>query len=173
MSDVGEAAPVCLACRAIDEGDGVVDGKLFKSLSVTSSHARFSAVRKQQHRVADAISSFAGSLTFVYLHMAWFAAWIVLNLGLLGQRLVFDPFPYGLLTMVVSLEAIFLSTFILITQNRQGERSEMRAEFDFRNNVRAEIWSAHIGLALGLDAQHVEHMVSDTVEGYLEETQRT
>jgi uncharacterized membrane protein len=171
MSHVDDPS-VCMACRAIDEGDGVIDGKLFKSLGVTSSSNRLASVKKEQQRVADSISAFAGSLTFVYLHIAWFAAWIVLNLGLVGRRLVFDPFPYGLLTMVVSLEAIFLSTFILITQNRQGERSEKRAEFDFRNNVRAEIWSAHIGLALGLDAQHVEHMVRDTVDGYLQEAQQ-
>ena len=83
----------------------------------------------------------------------------------------FDPFPFGLLTMIVSLEAIFLSTFILITQNRQEARSELRAEFDFRNNVRGEIWAAHIGQALGLDADHVEEVVRTTVENYLAEAE--
>ena len=71
--------------------------------------------------------------------------------------------------MIVSLEAIFLSTFILITQNRQEARSDLRAEFDFRNNVRGEIWAAHIGQALGLDAEHVEAVVRRTVESYVME----
>lgn len=110
---------------------------------------------------------------FVYIHVGWFALWILANVGAFGQGLVFDRFPFGLLTLVVSLEAIFLSTFILITQNRQGERSEARAQFDFHNNVRGEIWAAHIGQALGLDAHHVEHMVKKTVDGYLEEVKQS
>jgi uncharacterized membrane protein len=163
-----EEAP-CEACRTIDEADGVVDGRLFLSLPTPPRHPAVSNARKIEDRASDAISAFAGSPAFVYIHVAWFTFWILANLGMFGQGLVFDPFPYGLLTMIVSLEAIFLSTFILITQNRQGERSEARAQFDFHNNVRGEIWAAHIGQALGLDAHHVEHMVKKTVEGYLAE----
>ncbi len=150
----------CLACRTIDTADGVVDGKLYRSFAPAHAHPR-------EQRIADMISTFAGSMVFVYIHLVWFGIWIVANVGWLGPSLVFDPFPFGLLTMVVSLEAIFLSTFILITQNRQGARSEMRAEFDFRNNVRGEIWAAHIGQALGLDSEHVENVVRETVEGYM------
>jgi uncharacterized membrane protein len=72
-------------------------------------------------KVAESISNFAGSMGFVYVHILWFTFWILANYGLLNPIIpIFDPFPYGLLTMVVSLEAIFLSTFILITQNRQA-----------------------------------------------------
>lgn len=72
-------------------------------------------------QLAATISSFAGSMGFVYFHIIWFGLWIVVNQGFfLPAMQPFDPFPYGLLTMVVSLEAIFLSTFILITQNRQA-----------------------------------------------------
>ena len=174
MSDTQDEANACLACRTIDEADGVVDGKLYLSLAgPPARHPALSEVRKGQQKASDAISAFAGSLAFVYLHIGWFTFWILANLGVLGQRLAFDPFPYGLLTMIVSLEAIFLSTFILITQNRQGERSEARAAFDFHNNVRGEIWAAHIGQALGLDAQHVEHMVKGTVEGYRREMEQS
>ncbi len=70
-------------------------------------------------RLADFISRFAGSMYFVYFHVFWFGAWVVLNHGSIGF-FKFDPFPYGLLTMIVSLEAIFLSTFIMINQNRQA-----------------------------------------------------
>lgn len=70
-------------------------------------------------RLAEFISRFAGSMYFVYFHIIWFGAWIVLNHPAFGIE-IFDPFPYGLLTMVVSLEAIFLATFIMINQNRQA-----------------------------------------------------
>ncbi len=72
-------------------------------------------------QLATSISSFAGSMPFVYFHVLWFGFWIYANKGyLLPLVPVFDPFPYGLLTMIVSLEAIFLSTFIMISQNRQA-----------------------------------------------------
>ena len=115
-----------------------------------------------QNQIADSITTFAGSMMFVYIHLLWFAVWIIFRV---------EKYPFGLLTMIVSLEAIFLSTFILITQNRQEARSELRAEFDFRNNVRGEIWAAHIGQALGLDADHVEDIVRRTVESYVMEAE--
>jgi len=90
--------------------------------------------RSLQDRIADAITSFSGRMVFVYVHVVWFVAWILLNTGRLGVR-SFDPFPYGLLTMVVSLEAIFLSTFVLISQNRLSKEVERRADLD-----------SHIGL---------------------------
>ncbi len=72
-------------------------------------------------RIAEAISRFSGSMGFVYFHTLWFGIWIAINHGLFEPMIKpFDRFPYGLLTMIVSLEAIFLSTFILITQNRQA-----------------------------------------------------
>jgi uncharacterized membrane protein len=83
--------------------------------------------RSLQDRIADAITSFSGRMVFVYAHIVWFGVWILLNTGSLGVR-PFDPFPYGLLTMVVSLEAIFLSTFVLISQNRLSKETERRAD---------------------------------------------
>lgn len=72
-----------------------------------------------ENRLAEFISGFAGSMSFVYFHVIWFVLWILMNHGFFAPFIrPFDPFPYGLLTMTVSLEAIFLSTFILITQNR-------------------------------------------------------
>ena len=74
-----------------------------------------------QGKFAEVITQWAGSITFVYFHIIWFGFWIVSNTGLLHPFVpIFDPFPYGLLTMIVSLEAIFLSTFIMIAQNRQA-----------------------------------------------------
>ena len=111
------------------------------------------------NRTADKITTFAGSMRFVYIHIAWFGVWIALNVGLAGLGWEFDRYPFGLLTMVVSLEAIFLATFVMISQNRQGARADLRAEIDFENNVRAEVWSVHIGHRLGIDPEHVEVIV--------------
>jgi uncharacterized membrane protein len=72
-----------------------------------------------ENRIADAITTFAGSMLFVYIHIVWFASWIVFGV---------EEYPYGLLTMIVSLEAIFLSTFILISQNRADERRNVVAD---------------------------------------------
>lgn len=93
--------------------------------------------RTLHERIADAITDFSGSLVFVYVHIAWFGLWILLNSGFFGIH-PFDPFPYGLLTMVVSLEAIFLSTFVLISQNRMSKESEDRAELDLQINLLTE-----------------------------------
>jgi uncharacterized membrane protein len=108
-------------------------------------------------------------MPFVYIHAAWFAFWILLNIGLFGVALEFDTFPFGFLTLVVSLEAIFLSTFILISQNRQAVRSEARSQIDFENNLRAEMWAVHIGQALGIDPEHVEHVIRHSIAGYVAE----
>ena len=90
-----------------------------------------------QERAADLLTRFSGSMVFVYTHAAWFAIWMVLNLGVGGVP-SFDPFPFGLLTMIVSLEAIFLSTFVLLSQNRGAELAEKRAELDLQTNLLAE-----------------------------------
>jgi uncharacterized membrane protein len=104
--------------------------------------------RRFQDRIADWITAFAGSMAFVYLHVAWFAAWIVINVT--GWR--FDPFPFGLLTLIVSLEAIFLSTFVMISQNRESARSDLRARQDFETNALSEAWLEALGGKLGVDA---------------------
>lgn len=90
-----------------------------------------------QERGADAITRFSGSMTFVYIHAAWFATWIIINLGLVGLP-PFDPYPFGLLTLIVSLEAIFLSTFVLLSQNRQAMLADHRADLDLQINLLAE-----------------------------------
>src|SRR4051812_34748677 len=94
--------------------------------------------RGRRDRLADAITAWSGSMPFIFVHAAWFAGWIASNLGWLGPRLVFDPFPFGLLTMIVSLEAIFLATFVLLSQNRQAEVAEQRAELDLQINLLSE-----------------------------------
>jgi uncharacterized membrane protein len=129
-----------------------------------AEHVVWAELRQVQDRASDAITAFAGSMSFVYLHLVWFGAWLVVNSGVLGSRLVFDEYPFGLLTLIVSLEAIFLSTFVMITQNRQGARADVRAQLDFETNLRSEVWSVHIGESLGLDPAEVERHVQTIIE---------
>lgn len=93
-------------------------------------------------RMTDAIAEFSGSLHFLALHAAWFAVWIGMNtIPGLPQ---FDPFPFGLLTMCVSLEAIFLSVIVLLSQNRQSVKDRIRADVDYEVNMKAELEVSHL-----------------------------
>ena len=89
-----------------------------------------------QDRVADAISRFTGSMTFVYIHLVGFGLWIIINVGLTPQ-LAFDP-TFVILAMFASVEAIFLSTFVLITQNRMAAQADSRADLDLHISLLAE-----------------------------------
>jgi len=76
-------------------------------------------------------------MLFVYVHAIWFGLWIYINTGLLGNN-AFDPFPFSLLTLIVSLEAIFLSTFVLISQNHAAQVADKRADLDLQINLLSE-----------------------------------
>lgn len=89
-------------------------------------------------KIADWITWFSGSMPFLFLNWAIFIIWIVANTIPLGFEF-FDPYPFGFLTMVVSLEAIFLSCFVLISQNRQAEKDRAQNENDYLINLKAEI----------------------------------
>lgn len=122
--------------------------------TIISLRSQASRARSRQDRLADAMTSFSGRIVFVYVHLVWFGLWIGLNTGRLGIA-PFDPFPYGLLTMVVSLEAIFLSTFVLISQNRASAEAERRADLVL-----------HIGLLTEHELTHVLHML-DAIQQHL------
>src|SRR5258708_29477596 len=92
--------------------------------------------RTRSDLVAEAIANFCGSMTFVWVHVVWFGAWVVFNAAPGIPHL--DPFPFTFLTLVVSLEAIFLSTFILISQNHDSKVSEKRNHLDLQINLLSE-----------------------------------
>ncbi len=92
--------------------------------------------RTKSDLVAEAIANFCGSMTFVWVHVAWFGLWVLVN-TIPGIRHI-DPFPFTFLTLVVSLEAIFLSTFILISQNHDAKISERRNHLDLQINLLSE-----------------------------------
>ena len=105
----------------------------------TIIHTRQTAAnqRTTEERLADVITEFSGRMYFVYFHVVWFGIWILLNSGFFGLK-PFDPYPFGLLTMVVSLEAIFLATFVLISQNRLSAEADRRADLDLQIGLLTE-----------------------------------
>jgi uncharacterized membrane protein len=94
-------------------------------------------------RIADWIAWFSGSMPFLMINALWFIIWITLNEFNLGIP-QWDPFPFGLLTMIVSLEAIFLSCFVLVSQNRQAEKDRVRSDIEYEVNIKAELEVTHL-----------------------------
>ena len=94
--------------------------------------------RSKADRVADAITRITGSAPFAILHVLWFAGWAVVNTRTVGGVEPFDPFPFPFLTLLVSLEAIFLSMFVLMSQNRMSRQADKRAHLDLQIDLLAE-----------------------------------
>lgn len=117
------------------------------------------AERSYADRIADDIARFCGSMTFVWVHVVWFGAWVIAN-GLPGFR-HFDPFPFTFLTLVVSLEAIFLSTFILISQNHETRLTERRNQLDLQINLLTEQENTRMLRMLELIAAKVGVRIED------------
>ena len=113
----------CEACRVIDRADGVEDGQLWNPAHYSTDSRRdlVTLMRRLQDHTADTITSFAGSMRFVYIHIVLFSVWM----------LVFERSPWPTLTLIVSLEAIFLSTFVMIGQNRQASFQQAKADHDY------------------------------------------
>ena len=94
--------------------------------------------RTTADRISDVIAGFVGSMPFVVLHLIWFGIWVAANVGGFASRWRFDPYPFALLCMLVSLEGVLLSTFVLIKQNRMGKRADQRSHLDLQVNLLAE-----------------------------------
>lgn len=122
----------------VDEGNPALSKIIDRNIrTLIALRLKASRERGLQDRIADAVTAFSGHIVFVYVHIVWFGAWILFNDGFGGIR-PFDPFPYGLLTMIVSLEAIFLATFVLISQNRISEEAERRADLTLQISLLTE-----------------------------------
>ena len=133
-----------------------------KRLRITAERLRHTASRNVNEEVADKrsavqkvadwIAEFSGSITFLNIHLAFFFFWIILNvdwirglgIGWIDRISGFDPFPFGLLTMAVSLEAIVLSVFVLLSQNRQAAKERVRSDIEYEVNLKAELEVAHL-----------------------------
>jgi uncharacterized membrane protein len=97
-------------------------------------------------RIADAAAAFSGSISFLVVHIGWFAVWVSINMSLVPFITAFDVYPFGLLTMIVSLEAIFLSCMVLISQNRSAAKERIRSDVEYDANIRAglEVTQLHV-----------------------------
>ena len=128
-------------------------GALGKRLRTTSEILRHTATRNVNEetedkrttvqKTADWIAEFSGSIAFLNIHIVIFAVWIVWNTQA-AEKIRFDPYPFNFLTMCVSLEAIFLSVFVLLSQNRQAAKDRVRADIEYDVNLRAELEVAEL-----------------------------
>lgn len=134
--------------------------------------------RSRMARVGDAIVANAGKLWFILLHVVWFTVWIGLNTS--SDRAPFDPFPFSLLTMIVSLESIFLALFIIMSQSRSNQQADRRNHLDLQINLLAEdentkmlqmlqALCAHHGLKIGKDPEISELAERTELNDVLEE----
>ncbi|HKX73576.1 MAG TPA: DUF1003 domain-containing protein [Candidatus Saccharimonadales bacterium] len=105
---------------------------------IKSLKAQADARRSPAERFADWLTDYFGTVGFLTMNAVWFMFWIVINMGWVPGVQPFDPFPFGLLTMVVSLEAIFLAIIVLISQNRAAKIADLREEIDLQINTMAE-----------------------------------
>lgn len=106
--------------------------------SLIAMRQRAERQRTLQERLVDRITGFVGSMPFVWLHVALFGGWLLINSGVVPWIAPFDPFPFVMLAMWASVEAIFLSTFVLITQNRMGELADRRADLNLQISLLSE-----------------------------------
>lgn len=106
--------------------------------AIKSFKAKANANRSNSEKFADLLTAKFGSVAFLSLNALWFIVWITINTGMIPAIEPFDPFPFGLLTMVVSLEAIFLAIIVLISQNREARINELREEIDLQINTITE-----------------------------------
>ncbi len=122
-----------------DEKASYIQSKLKQNREIIRSlKERQDAKRSRSEKIADLVTAKFGSIAFLTINLVWFAVWIVINLNLIPGVAAFDPFPFGLLTMIVSLEAIALAIFVLISQNRSGKIADLREEIDLQVDMLTE-----------------------------------
>jgi CRP/FNR family cyclic AMP-dependent transcriptional regulator len=127
---------------------------LGRRLRTTTERLRHTATRNANteteerrtllERCADIVTNVSGSIPFLLFHLAIFIAWFPINLGLIPAIKPFDPFPFGLLCMMVSLEAVILSMFVLISQRRETAKDRVRSDIEYDVNLKAEMEIAHL-----------------------------
>jgi len=122
-----------------DEHHGPIEPVLQGNIrAIVEARARFERRKTGQERLADGITSFAGSMKFVLLHAVLLVLWFVVNTGSIPGVEPFDPYPFVMLAMIASVEAIFLSTFVLVSQNRMQALADQRADLNLQISLLAE-----------------------------------
>ncbi len=132
-------------------------GELLRGRVSRNANEEIEDKRTVVEKAADWIAEFSGSIPFLGLHVVVFAVWIIWNGQIIPNLKAFDEYPFGLLTMVVSLEAIILSVFVLLSQNRQIAKDRIRSDIEYEVNLKAELEVAHLH-------EKVDHMHAELVE---------
>ena len=128
-----------VAARRLRKADEVIRRTVTRNVNDVAAEQRTVLTR-----MADAVPAFTGSLGSVFFHALFFGAWIALNLGLISNWRAFDAYPFEFLSVIVSLEAIFLTLFVLTSQNRQRARDRIRADIEFESSISAEMKIAYL-----------------------------
>ena len=129
----------CPACGGVNPGDGIFCAA--PACRKALGEFRFvreelAAVSRWHERLADRITSFVATPHFLAVHAVWFLIWVAINTGLVAVMVRFDEYPFGLLGIILAIEAIFITGFLLISNNRQSAHAELRGELDYEVNVR-------------------------------------
>jgi uncharacterized membrane protein len=151
--------------------------------TVARMEQEFLEHRSVTDRIGDAIAGFAGTMTFVILHFVWLITWFTVNSGLIPGIKPFDPYPFILLAMIVSIEGVLLSTFVLIKQNRMSRRADHRDHLNLQIDLLAEKeitkmlqlqrkLCEHFGLNVANDPEAIEMSRHTAVEDLAQELQR-
>jgi uncharacterized membrane protein len=131
---------ICPACGGVNSGDAVFCGnhQCHKALGEFKYVLEeLQAKKNWVEKLADKVTSFIAKPHFIIIHMIWFSIWILANEGYLGLLPNFDQYPYSLLGIILAIEAVFITGFLLISQNHQASYSEKRAELDYEVNIRS------------------------------------
>jgi CRP/FNR family cyclic AMP-dependent transcriptional regulator len=145
-----------VAARRLRKSDEVIRRTITRNANDVTAEQQTALTR-----IADAVPSFTGNLPSVVVHALFFASWIGINLSLLGALKVFDPYPFGLLSVIVSLEAIILTLFVLTSQNRQRARDRIRSDIEFETSMNTELKMVYLHEKIDkLTEGHYELLVS-------------
>ena len=138
MASLG-APIVCPACHGTNAPDAIfcANAACHKALGeFRYVHEEFAAERRWYERAADGVADFVGRPHFLVLHSVWFGVWVLVNTGVVASMVAFDEYPFGLLGIILSIEAILITGILLISANRQSTYANKRAELDYEVNVR-------------------------------------
>jgi uncharacterized membrane protein len=128
-----------VAARRLRKADDFIRGTVTRNLNEVAEEQQTTLTR-----IAEAVPAVAGNVPSMMLHTLFFAAWIAINLGIAGELGKFDPYPFGLLSVIISLEAIFLTLFVLTSQNRQRARDRIRSDIEFESSINTEVKIARL-----------------------------
>ena len=123
-----------MAARRLRKSDEVIRRTVTRNANDVTAERQTTLTR-----IADAVPSVTGNLPSVVVHALFFGAWIAINLSLFGALRIFDPYPFGLLSVIVSLESIVLTLFVLTSQNRQRARERIRSDIEFETSMNTEL----------------------------------